>query len=77
MPVVGDAKKYYVQVHISIDWTHKTLVHDITNSWFCSLHRDNNSINFKNMHFEICFQKSAFSGPQNTVVSSVFSWKRV
>ncbi len=33
-----------------------------------SLHRDNNDIIFKNLHFATRFQKFVFSGPQNAVV---------
>ncbi len=39
-----------------------------TNLRFCSLHRGNKNIIFKNLNFETRFQKLAFSGPQNTIV---------
>lgn len=35
---------------------------------YCSLHRDDNNIIFKNLPFETLFQKFVFSTPQNTVV---------
>ncbi len=46
-------------------------VHDVinvTNLHFLSLHGDNKSMIFKNMHFETRFQEFAFSGRQNAIV---------
>ncbi len=34
---------------------------------FCSLHRDDNGIIEKNLYFETCFQKFAFSAIQDAV----------
>ncbi len=63
--------KHYALPHIPIDWTCNTHAHNMTGftkSSFRSLHRDINSIVFKNVHFETCFTKFAFAGSQNTVV---------
>ncbi len=65
-PVVGD-----VCLRRPIDKTHNMHVHDViifTNLHFCSLHGDNKSSIFKNVHFETRFQEFTFSGRQNAIV---------
>ena len=83
-PVVGDEKKNFSP----IDWTHNTHVHDVivlTNSCFCSLHREDNGIVFKNLYFEM-FSKVCFQAPKTQLSCkwmakmhkrfSISSWKR-
>ncbi len=53
-----------------IDGTRNMHAHNVTeftNVCLYSLHRDNNGIVFKNLHFESRFQKFAFLGCQNAV----------
>jgi len=61
-------KKHYTHK----DWTHSNHAHDVTvytKLCCCSLHGDESSIIFKNLHFETQIQKFAFSNtPQSIVV---------
>ncbi len=81
-PVVGDVtllKIHYAPAHIPRGWTHNMHAQDITVftiSCFCSLHRNDKGIIFKNLHFENRFQKFAFSSPK-TLLLCKCSQKRI
>lgn len=50
---------------VTLWWKSETHSHDIivfTNLFFYSLHNNNNSIVFYNLHFETYFEKCGFSG---------------
>lgn len=56
-------QKQYVSAHIALDWTRDAHAHHdtvSTNTYFCKIHKKDNSIIFKNVYVETCFQKFAF-----------------
>ncbi len=69
-PVVGNVALYRNTMQ-----TRKMNEHDFifTNSYFCRLHRDNNGIIYKNLLFEIRFQKLQHI---IVVLLSGFCWKQ-
>lgn len=61
---------YKETLYAPIDWTRNAYANDVSilQIRFCSLHKGNNGIVFKNLYFETRFQNFEFSGPQKAAV---------